>query len=198
MTEERGKTSREVCDLLKIPYGRLMSILHARRGGFPVEIRKERGALVWDRRAVAALRRILEEMDGKREGRETAEARRYREAVLGLGKVARELERLASGLRRIHKGLKANAPTALVKIHTLSGEGLRLLVPVGVVVSPAGRAAWKAELPEARLETRPQQTREKAVRMLREMLVAEYHRLSSNPEQDPSRWQVLDRIILRE
>lgn len=198
MAEKRGKTTQEVCDLLNISYERLMGILHTRRGGFPVDIKKERGRLVWSRRAIVALRRIVEEMDAQRERGETAQSRLYREAVVGLGKVARELERLARNLREVHKGLRANAPTTLAKVHSLPGPGLRLLMPLGLLLSPAGRSGWKAAFPEARLETRPQQTRQKAVLVMQEMLVAEYQRLAADPAQDPSRWEVLDQIIVRE
>jgi hypothetical protein len=198
LAEKRGKTTQEVCDLLNISYERLMAIVHTRRGGFPVEIKKEQGKLVWSRRAIVAVRRIVEEMDGKRERQETAEARRYREAVVGLGKVARELERLARNLREVHRGLRANAPTVLTKIHSLPGRGLRLVMPLGVLLSPGGRSGWKAAFSEARLETRPQQTRQKAVLAMQEMLEAEYQRLATDPQLDPSRWEVLDQIIYRD
>lgn len=198
MAEERGKTTQEVCDLLNISYERLMGILHTRRGGFPVKIRKEQGKLVWSRRAIVALRRIVEEMDGQRERGETAQSRLYREAVVGLGKVARELERLARNLREVHRGLRANAPTVLTKVHSLPGRGLRLVMPLGVLLSPAGQSGWKAAFPEARLETRSKQTRQKAILAMQEILVAEYHRLAADPAQDPSRWEVLDQIIFRD
>jgi hypothetical protein len=185
-------TTKEVCELLGLPYQDLLNLYYGVEDRIPVE--KVGRHLVWSPEAVAAARRVLAMRQQKKSIRQRAEAQRYLEALSRLRKASLELRKLGDALLGVYEDLKKNPPTATGFIHSLPDDNLRLIAPVAVLLSPAKKRRWKAVLAEADLETEGD-TREQALAEIRRVLVKTYNLLQSEPASDPERWQTLQQII---
>jgi hypothetical protein len=184
-------TTKEVCELLGIPYQDLLNLYYSLEDRLPVE--KVGRNLVWSPEAVAAARRMLA-IRRQKSMRQTAEAESYLEALSRLRKAGSEIRSLGESLLAVHEDLKKNPPTATGFIHSLPDDHLRLITPLAVLLSPTRRKRWKAALAEAALETEGD-TREQAMAELRRVLVRNYNLLRSEPASDPEMWQPLQQLI---
>lgn len=186
-----GKTTREVCAILEVSYEDLMNLYYNLGESIPVE--KVGRNLVWSTKAVSIARQMLGAKKTKRAMRQTAEARNYAEAVSRLRKAGIEIRRLGESLTAVYETLRQNPPTVTGFIHTLPDKDLRLITPIGVLLSPSDEG-WRASLAEAALEAEGG-TRERALVELRETLSRTYRLLRSDPKLDSAMWRTLRQLI---
>ena len=188
-------TTNEVCALLGIEYGQLMSLYH--RVDDRIVLTKKKGKLVWTPDAVAAIKPMVEQRRAKARLKQTEEARNYHAAVARLGQTAQEIRQFGQSLLTLQEALQANPPTATGFIHTLPDRTLRLVHPVGALLSPTLGGRWRASLAEAAIEAEGA-NREDALVGLRSALVRLYYQHKEDPHRDPLMWLTLEQLIQTE
>lgn len=188
-------TTKEVSELLGVDRAELRKL--CREYGPSLNVRYgPRGTYLWSESAVEVIRCLLEPGNPRLKIERTKEVESYEEALMGLRQHIIESKRLTQSLESVYSHLVDHPPAVTGVLYTLPHPDLRLASPLGALIGPYGARKFRATLVDLDLSAEGQ-TQTAALAELRKELLMAYLRHARQPESDPERWQVFQRLVER-
>ncbi|HYG64877.1 MAG TPA: hypothetical protein VEL74_20010 [Thermoanaerobaculia bacterium] len=187
-------TTKELSERLGVDRAELHKL--CREYGPCLEVRYgPRGTYLWSESAVEVVRGLFAPGNPRLKIERTKEVESYEGALQELRRHIIESRRLTQSLEWVYSHLAAHPPAVTGFLYTLPHPDFRLASPLGALIVPSGARKFRATLVDLDLSAEGR-TQIEALGGLRKELLMAYLRHARQPESDPERWRVFQRLVV--